>query len=117
MSIRLSGRALVLAALVLLVLWLFPWLGWLTEARPAQRITWLVLALAPLAVTGFFVSRDSVGGFAWSGFLSLAYFAQGVTVVLTSRSDAGFAAVEIFLSLLLFSAAGAALRLRRRMLG
>lgn len=114
MNIRFTGRGLALTTLCLLALWLILWLGWLTQATPAQRATWLVLALAPLILIGYFISRNSEGGFAWCGFLSLAYLAQGVTVVLTSASDAKFAAVEIFLSLLLFSAASAALRLRKR---
>lgn len=114
MNIRFTGRGLTLIALGLLALWLILWLGWLTQATLAQRTAWLVLALAPLILMGYFVGRNSEGGFAWCGFLSLAYLAQGVTVVLTSASDTRFAAVEIFLSLLLFSAASAALRLRKR---
>lgn len=111
MSLRFTGQTLSLAALSLLGLWLLAWLGWLTQATLAERSLWLVLALAPLVILGYFVSRNSRGGYAWCGFLSLAYFAQGVTIVLTSKSDADFAAVEIFLSLLVFSAASAALRL------
>lgn len=114
MNIRLTGRTLALTALGLLGLWLLLWLGWLTQASAAQRATWLVLALAPLVLLGYFAACDSAGGLAWCGFLSLAYMAQGITVVLTSHSDANYAAVEIFLSLLLFSAASAALRLRKR---
>lgn len=117
MKIRFTSRMLALGTLVLLGLWLLLWLGWLTQATPAQHATWLILALAPLVLLGYFVSRNSAGGYAWCGFLSLAYLAQGVTVVLTSKSDAGYAAVEIFLSLLLFSAASAALRLHKRMPG
>lgn len=114
MSIRLTGRTLVLTALILLGLWLLLWLGWLTQASAVQHVTWLVLALAPLVLLGFFATRNSESSLAWCGFLSLAYMAQGITVLLTSQSDAHYAAVEIFLSLLLFSAASAALRLRKR---
>lgn len=114
MNLRFTGQALSLTALTLLGLWLFVWLGLLTQATPSEHSLWLVLALAPLVILGYFVSRNSQNGYAWCGFLSLAYFAQGITVVLTSHSDAGFAAVEIFLSLLVFSAASAALRLRQK---
>lgn len=113
-NFRFSGRGLSLTALILLALWLLLWLGWLTHATIGERAVWLVLALVPLAVVSYFVSCNSKSGFAWCGFLSLAYFAQGITVVLTSKSDAGFATVEIFLSLLLFTATSAALRRRRQ---
>lgn len=115
MSLRFSGRGLTLMALAALGLWLLLWLGWLTQATLSQRALWLVLALAPLIIVGVFVADDKKHGFAWCGFLSLGYFAQGVTVTLTSRSDARFATVEIFLSLLLFMAASVTLRARGRL--
>jgi len=114
MKLRLSGRGLTLAAAAALGLWLLLWLGWWTQASGKQRVIWLALALVPLVSVALFVVRNSKGGFVWSGFLSLGYFAQGITVALTSRSDAGYGAVEIFLSLLLFTAASAALRARRQ---
>lgn len=114
MSLRFSGRGLTLIALAALGLWLLLWLGWLTQAVLSQRALWLVLALAPLIIVSVFVADDKKHGFAWCGFLSLGYFAQGVTVTLTSRSDAAYGAVEIFLSLLLFMAASVVLRARRQ---
>lgn len=115
MSLRFSGRGLTLIALAALGLWLLLWLGWLTQAAFSQRALWLVLALAPLIIVSVFVATDKKNGFAWCGFLSLGYFAQGVTVTLTSRSDAAYGAVEIFLSLLLFMAASVTLRARGRL--
>jgi len=114
MNFRFSARALVLTAMILLMLWLLLWLGFLTHADRQQRILWLVLALLPLVIVGYFLWRDRKGGFAWCGFMALGYFAQGVTVAFISKSDAGSGAVEVFLSLLLFSAASAALRARRQ---
>lgn len=114
MSPRFSGRGLTLAALTLLGLWLLLWFAWLTHATSGERTAWLVLALAPLVIVTLLVARDVKSGFVWCGFMSLGYFAQGITVVLTSHTDAGYGAVEIFLSLLLFTAASATLRSRRR---
>ncbi|HVA55324.1 MAG TPA: DUF2069 domain-containing protein [Gammaproteobacteria bacterium] len=114
MNFRLSGRALTLATTGLLVIWLFVWLGLLTYADAQQRILWLMLTLLPLAPVGYFLWRDRKGGYAWCGFLAIGYFAQGITVVLTSKSNAGYAAVEVLLSMLLFIAASAALRARWR---
>jgi len=114
MKLRLTGRALSLGALVLLGLWLLVWLGLLTQATAAERITWLVLALIPIAIIAYFVARNIKSGFVWCGFVSLGYFAQGITVTLTSRSDSDYGAVEIFLSLLLFTAASISLRARRQ---
>jgi len=114
MNFRFSGRMLALAAMGVLVIWLLVWLGLLTYADTQERVLWLVLALLPLAPVGYFLWRDRKGGYAWCGFLALGYFAQGITVVLTSKSDAGYAAVEVLLSMLLFIAASAALRARRR---
>ncbi|HVC37031.1 MAG TPA: DUF2069 domain-containing protein [Gammaproteobacteria bacterium] len=114
MNFRFTGRTLVLTAMSLLMIWLLSWLGFLTHADRQQRSMWLVLALLPLVIVGYFLWRDRKGGYAWCGFIALGYFAQGVTVVLTSKSDAGYAAVEVFLSLLLFTAASAALRMLRK---
>lgn len=115
MTVRLTGRALTLAALVLLFLWLILWLGFLSRTGAAERGAWLVLALLPLLIVGYGVARDFKGGYVWCGFLSLGYFAQGVTVALTSRENATAGGVEIFLSLLLFTATSAVLRTRRQM--
>lgn len=114
MSLRFSGRGLTLAALIVLAVWLLLWLGWWTQATASQRAIWVALVLVPLVIVFFFVVRDVKSGFVWCGFVSLGYFAQGITVTLTSRSDAGYGAVEVFLSLLLFTAASFTLRSRRR---
>ena len=114
MKLRYSGRVLVLAAGAVLAIWLCLWQGVLTQANLNARAAWLGLALLPLLLVAYPAWRGHKGGFAWCGFLALGYFAQGITVLLTSKSDAGYASVEIFLSLLLFLAASAALRSLRR---
>jgi uncharacterized membrane protein len=114
MNLRFTGRALTLATIFLLMLWLIFWFGFLTRADLQQRVTWLMLVLLPLMIVGYFLWRDREAAFVWSGFIALGYFAQGVTVVLTSKSDADYAAMEVFLSLLLFSAASATSRMRHR---
>jgi uncharacterized membrane protein len=114
MSFRLTARNITLAAMIFLMLWLLLWLGFLTDAAAQLRILWLLLALPPLMLVGYFLWCNRKAGYVWSGFMALGYFAQGVTVVLTSRTDAGFGAVEVFLSLLLFSAASMTLRARRQ---
>ncbi|MGH8293392.1 MAG: DUF2069 domain-containing protein [Gammaproteobacteria bacterium] len=114
MNLRFSGRGLTLSALAALGVWLVLWLGWWTHTTASQHVLWTVLALAPLVIVTLFVVRDVQSGFVWCGFVSLGYFAQGITVTLTSRSDAAYGAVEIFLSLLLFTAASATLRARKK---
>jgi uncharacterized membrane protein len=114
MNFRFSGRMLTFTALSLLLIWLLLWFALLTNADARQRIVWLLLALSPLMVVGWFLWRGRISAFAWAGFAALGYFAQGVTVVLTSKSDAGYATVEIFLSMALFTSASTVLRAHRR---
>jgi uncharacterized membrane protein len=107
---RLTGRLLVRSAFLLLSLWLAVWLGLLGNAPVDVRLVWAAVSLLPLAVLAPFLFRSLKLGYAWSGFLSLGYFAQGVAVALASTGGRLYGAVEIFLSLLLFFASSAALR-------
>jgi uncharacterized membrane protein len=86
----------------------------LVAAAPAQHALWLSLALLPLLIVMVAVWHDTKGGYAWSGFLSLGYLAQGITVVWTDAAQVCAGAVEIVLSVMLFAAASGALRARRR---
>ncbi|HEX7965788.1 MAG TPA: DUF2069 domain-containing protein [Gammaproteobacteria bacterium] len=108
MKLKLTGALLARAAFLALVLWLGLWLGVLAHAPAGVRMTWAGLSLLPLAILAPFLFRGSKAGYGWAGFLSLGYFAQGIAVTLGSRSING--AVEIFLSILLFFGASAALR-------
>jgi len=108
MNLRFSGRSLVRGAFIALVLWLGVWLGVLAVAPPQIRLIWAGVSLFPLAILAPFLFRGIKAGYGWAGFLSLGYFAQGIAVTLGSRSVYG--AVEIFLSILLFFGAAAALR-------
>lgn len=114
MNFRFNGRGLMLAVMIFLWLWLLIWLGFLTRATTQEHSVWLMLTFLPLMIVGYFVLRDLKVGFVWCGFLALGYLAQGITVALTSKSDAGYGAIEVFLSLLLFTAASATLRARRQ---
>ena len=111
MKSRFTGRDLARTTFLALVLWLGIWLGVLANAPAGVRMTWAALSLLPLAILAPFLFRGSKSGYGWTGFLSLGYFAQGIAVTLGSRSIYG--AVEIFLSILLFFGAAAALRERR----
>jgi uncharacterized membrane protein len=113
MKLFLAGRVPALSVLGSLMLWLTIWLGVLTHATPAQHVFWLLLALAPLLVVAAAVWLDVKAGYAWCGFLSLGYLAQGITVAWTGAAQAYAGAIEIFLSILLFAAASSALRARR----
>lgn len=113
MSLRFSSRLLVRVCFAALGLWLIAWLGLFANASLAVRLTWAALSLLPLVILAPFLLRGTRGGFAWTGFLSLAYFAQGVAVALASHAGSIYGAVEIFLSILLFVSASAALRDQR----
>lgn len=108
MKFRLSGRLLARSAFMALAAWLALWLGVLAVAPPQLRLIWAAASLLPLALLAPFLFRGTKAGYAWSGFLSLAYFAQGIAVTLGSRSING--AVEIFLAILLFFSSTAAMR-------
>ena len=108
MKLRLTGRLLARSAFMALAAWIALWLGVLAHAPPNVRLTWAVLSLLPLALLAPFLFRGTKAGYTWGGFLSLGYFAEGVAVTWGSHSVNG--AVEIFLSILLFFGASAALR-------
>ena len=105
---RITGRLMARGAFAALTAWLALWLGILAQAPSGVRLVWAGASLLPLALLAPFLFRGTKAGYAWGGFLSLAYFAQGITVTLGSRSVYG--AVEIFLAILLFFGASAALR-------
>lgn len=109
-----AGRESTLALLIALMLWLAVWLGVLVKTTPAMRTLWLLLALLPLLIVAYYVWRNAKSGYAWGGFVSLAYLAQGIAVAWTGAAQAWAGTLEIFLSILLFAAASGALRARRR---
>ncbi|HEY3646026.1 MAG TPA: DUF2069 domain-containing protein [Gammaproteobacteria bacterium] len=108
MNFRFSGSTLVRGAFLALVLWIGFWLGVLAVAPPQIRLVWAGLCLFPLAILAPFLFRGSKSAYGWAGFLSLGYFALGIAVTLGSRNLNG--AVVIFLSILLFFGATAALK-------
>ena len=112
MSLRFTGRVLARGAFMALAAWLAVWLGILATAPAGVRLVWAGVSLLPLALLAPFLFRGTKAGYTWAGFLSLGYFAQGIAVTLGSHSVNG--AVEIFLSILLFFGATAALREQQR---
>lgn len=108
MKLAFSGRMLARTAFILLAGWITVWLGVLASAPPNIRLAWAAASLFPLVLLSPFLFRGSKAGYGWAGFLSLFYFAMGIAVTLGSRSLYG--AVDIFLSILLFFGASAALR-------
>ena len=113
MKLQFTGRLLARSAFMALAAWLALWLGVLAVAPPQVRLIWAALSLMPLVLLAPFLFRGGKSGYGWAGFLSLGYFAQGIAVTLGSRSVYG--AVEIFLSILLFFGASAALRELQRL--
>jgi uncharacterized membrane protein len=111
-KLRFSGTLLARGAFLALALWLTLWLGVLASAPPTVRLVWAGASLLPLALLAPFLFRGSKAGYTWGGFLSLGYFAQGVAVTWGSHSVYG--AVEIFLSILLYFGATAALKEQQR---
>ena len=109
---RITGRLMARSAFAALTAWLALWLGVLANAPSGVRLVWTGVSLLPLALLAPFLFRGTKAGYTCAGFLSLGYFAQGITVTLGSRSIYG--AVEIFLSILLFFSATAALRELKR---
>ena len=108
MKLRFTGGLLVRSAFLALAFWIAIWLGVLATAPAGVRLVWTTLSLLPLALLAPFLFRGTKAGYTWAGFLSLGYFAEGVAATWGSHSAHG--AVEIFLSILLFFAASAALR-------
>jgi uncharacterized membrane protein len=114
MKLQFTGRLLARTAFMALAAWIALWLGVLAGAPPQLRLIWAGASLLPLVILAPFLFRGSKAGYGWAGFLSLGYFAQGVAVTWGSHSVNG--AVEIFLSILLFFGASAALRELQRVI-
>lgn len=110
MKFHFTGRTLARSAFLMLAFWLATWLGILATAPANIRLVWAGVSLLPLALLAPFLFRSTKAGYTWAGFLSLGYFAQGIAVTWGSHSIGG--AVEIFLSILLYFGASAALRER-----
>ena len=108
MKLRFTGSLLARTAFMALAAWVALWLGGLAQAPPNVRLAWAAASLLPLALLAPFLFRGTKAAYTWAGFLSLGYFAQGVMVTWGSHSING--AVEIFLSILLYFGASAALR-------
>jgi uncharacterized membrane protein len=103
MSARALQSGAVASLLALIVLGL-AWELWLAPVRPGG--SWLVLKVLPLLAPLFGLLHGRRRTFQWTGFLALAYFAEGVV---RAWSEPGpvrtLATVEIALALALFGCA------------
>lgn len=109
-------RAAYLAAcgsLILLALLCVSWEAFLAPLRPGGSL--LTLKALPLLAPLFGILRERLYTYRWTSLLSLAYFTEG-TVRAWSDSGPGraLAVAEIALSLALFVACMAYVRLRLR---
>ncbi len=87
------------------------WYIWLTESQLSLGII-LGFLLVPLLFPLYGLLRNHVYTYAWSTFLSLMYFAHGVSEAWTIPQDRLYAGLEIFLSVLWFISAMYYVRLK-----
>ena len=87
-------------------LWLLipVWYIWLTESQLPLGLI-LGFLLVPLLFPLRGLLRNNTYTYAWSTFLSLLYFAHGVSEAWTIPQDRLYAGLEIFLSVLWFVSA------------
>ncbi len=90
------------------------WFGWLERPESVPVSFVLVIAVGPL----LFPLRGLLHGrpytFAWTSFLSLAYFTHGVVEAWASPAERGLALLEVGFSLALFTGAVLFARYRSR---
>ena len=110
--VRLS-RTLAVSSLIGLVLLSLLWELWLAPLRPGG--SWLVLKALPLCIPLAGVLKNRMYTYRWVSLVVWLYFAEGV---IRLQGDAwpsnAFAAVEILLCLMLFTASALHVRWRLR---
>ena len=110
--VRLS-RTLAVSSLIGLVLLSLLWELWLAPLRPGG--SWLVLKALPLCVPLAGLLKNRMYTYRWVSLVVWLYFAEGV---IRLQGDAwpsnAFAAVEILLCLMLFTASALHVRWRLR---
>ena len=91
-----------LASLLSLLALCLAWEIWLAPLRPGG--SWMMLKALPLLAPLFGLLAARRKTYQWTSFLSLAYFAEGVTRAFSERGvSQGLAGFEILLSLSLFT--------------
>ena len=107
------SRALAVGSLVGLVLLSLVWELWLAPLRPGG--SWLVLKALPLCIPLAGLLKNRMYTYRWVSLVVWLYFAEGV---IRLQGDAwpsnAFAAVEILLCLMLFTASALHVRWRLR---
>ena len=107
------SRALAVGSLVGLVLLSLAWELWLAPLRPGG--SWLVLKALPLCIPLAGLLKNRMYTYRWVSLVVWLYFAEGV---IRLQGDAwpsnAFAAVEILLCLMLFTASALHVRWRLR---
>lgn len=107
---RTLAHGLACAALVLLALLCVAWEGPLAPLRPGGSL--LVLKAAPLLAPLFGLLRERLYTYRWTSLLALAYFAEGTVRAWAEAAPVRpLALAEVVLSLLLFGACLAFVRL------
>ena len=110
--VRLS-RALAVSSLIGLILLSLLWELWLAPLRPGG--SWLVLKALPLCIPLAGLLKNRMYTYRWVSLVVWLYFAEGV---IRLQGDAwpsnAFAAVEILLCLMLFTASALHVRWRLR---
>ena len=110
--VRLS-RTLAVSSLIGLVLLSLVWELWLAPLRPGG--SWLVLKALPLCIPLAGLLKNRMYTYRWVSLVVWLYFAEGV---IRLQGDAwpsnAFAAVEILLCLMLFTASAMHVRWRLR---
>ena len=110
--VRLS-RTLAVSSLIGLVLLSLVWELWLAPLRPGG--SWLVLKALPLCIPLAGLLKNRMYTYRWVSLVVWLYFAEGV---IRLQGDAwpsnAFAAVEILLCLMLFTASALHVRWRLR---
>ena len=105
-------RRVAAAALIALIVLCLAWELWLAPLRAGGSL--LALKALPLALPLGGILKGRRYTFQWSSMLILAYLAEGITRGWSERGTAqALAGVEIFLSLVFFSAAVSYARLTR----
>ena len=106
-------RAAALASLAALIVLCVGWELWWAPIRPGG--SWLALKALPLVVPIAGIARLRMYTYRWTSLLVWLYFAEGVVRATSERPPSSvLAGIEVALSLILFAACAAHVRLRQK---
>lgn len=105
-------RAAALASLAALIVLCVGWELWWAPIRPGG--SWLALKALPLVFPIAGIARLRMYTYRWTSLLVWLYFAEGVVRATSERPPSSvLAGIEVALSLILFAACAAHVRLRQ----